>query len=247
MFLQFLLLVMLFHLLSKFCTSHQHFPQCPIGLFFLHFLNFVLSWYIAQLLSEGSWDGSNCPYCYWYHFCFYTPHALNFYCKFSFLYFRYYYYNLQQAYFNWSVRYNFVLCFVRCVICLYVDVTCVDYYYYLLLLLLLLTAVEFSPGGSRIYTSTDKANKHKLYINETIQNTVQAIQNTVQTIQYRVNASTHITKTPTQLPKHPHLTKQVKTTTLQDTPKWKSHNTIKYTQYKVTLTYMVLSSPRTSP
>jgi hypothetical protein len=28
--------------------------------------------------------------------------------------------------------------------------------------------------------------------------------------------------------------------------KWNSHNTIKYTQYKLTLMYMVLSSPRTS-
>jgi hypothetical protein len=57
--------------------------------------------------------------------------------------------------------------------------------------------------------------------------------NTVQTMQNTVNKSTHITKTPTQLSKHPHLlttthykthtytqphiTKQVKTTTVQDT------------------------------
>ena len=59
--------------------------------------------------------------------------------------------------------------------------------------------------------------RYKIYIHETIQKTVQTIENTV-------NTSTHITKTPTQLSKHPHIlvhtlhiTKQVKTTTVQDT------------------------------
>jgi len=47
--------------------------------------------------------------------------------------------------------------------------------------------------------------------------------------------------------KNPHITKQVKTTTVQVTPKWNSHNIIKYPKYKVTLTYVVLLSPRTSP
>jgi hypothetical protein len=41
--------------------------------------------------------------------------------------------------------------------------------------------------------------------------------NTVQILQSTVNTSTHITKTPTQFSKHPHITKQVKTTTVQDT------------------------------
>jgi len=49
--------------------------------------------------------------------------------------------------------------------------------------------------------------------------------NTVHTIQNTANTSTHITKTPTQLSKHPHITKQVKTTTVQDT-----HQT-KHSQY----------------
>jgi len=39
--------------------------------------------------------------------------------------------------------------------------------------------------------------------------------NTVQTIQNTVNRSKHITKTPT----HTHITKQVKTTPVQDTSK----------------------------
>ena len=56
-----------------------------------------------------------------------------------------------------------------------------------------------------------------------------------------VNTSTHITKTPTHYKTHTythqHITKQVKTTTVQDTPKWNSHNIIKYPQYKVTLMY----------
>ena len=41
--------------------------------------------------------------------------------------------------------------------------------------------------------------------------------NTVQKIQNTVNISTHITKTPTLLSEHPHITKQVKTITVQET------------------------------
>jgi len=73
-----------------------------------------------------------------------------------------------------------------------------------------------------------------------------------------VNTSAHITKTLTHYKTHtythPHITKQVKTTkvqiktnTLQDIPKWNSHNIIKYPKYKVTLKYMALLSTRTSP
>jgi len=40
---------------------------------------------------------------------------------------------------------------------------------------------------------------------------------------------------------------QVKTDTVQDIPKINSHNTIKYPQYKVTLMYKELLTPRTSP
>ena len=41
---------------------------------------------------------------------------------------------------------------------------------------------------------------------------------------------------------NPHITKPVKTTTAQDTHQM-SHNTIKYLQYKVTLTYRALLFP----
>jgi hypothetical protein len=72
--------------------------------------------------------------------------------------------------------------------------------------------------------------------------------NTIQTIKNTVNASTHITNTPTHYKTHththPHVTKQVKTTIEQDTPKWNSHNIIKYAQYKVTLLYMVRGGAR---
>ena len=48
-------------------------------------------------------------------------------------------------------------------------------------------------------------------------------QNTVQTVQNTVNTSTHITKTSTHYKTHtythPRITKQVKTNTVQDTPK----------------------------
>ena len=85
----------------------------------------------------------------------------------------------------------------------------------ILLFTYLLTAFELSLGYSSPYTSTDKTNKN-IRKQDITRNTVQTIQNTV-------NTSTHITKTPTQFSKHPHIhphiTKQVKTTTLQDTPK----------------------------
>jgi len=42
-------------------------------------------------------------------------------------------------------------------------------------------------------------------------------------------------------------TVQVKTTTVQDILQRNSHNTFKYPQYKVTLLYMALLSPRTLP
>jgi hypothetical protein len=48
----------------------------------------------------------------------------------------------------------------------------------LLLLLLLLTAIGVSLGGSSPYTSTDKT---RIYINDTIKNTVQTVQNTINT------------------------------------------------------------------
>ena len=66
-------------------------------------------------------------------------------------------------------------------------------------------------------------------INETIQNHSTKIKNTV-------NTSTHITRTPTQLSKHPHITKpthththtlQNKLTTVQDTHQMKQ---LKYNQ-----------------
>jgi hypothetical protein len=53
---------------------------------------------------------------------------------------------------------------------------------------------------------------------------------------------------------HPHITKQYKTTTVQiktntvqDIPKWDSHNIIKCPQYKVTLMYLAPLSTKTSP
>ena len=109
------------------------------------------------------------------------------------------------------------------------SVLCVMLQVLLLLLLLLL-----SLGGSSPYTSTKKANKNTLYVNETIhRNTVQTIQNTVHTSIY-ICQNTH-THTITQS----HITIRFKTTTVHDTPKWISHNTIKYPQHRLTLLYTV--------
>ena len=79
----------------------------------------------------------------------------------------------------------------------------------------------------------------------TVNTSTHIIQNSKYKYTYYQNTHT-IVKTPTQLSKHPHIhshlhiTKQVKTTTVQDIPKWNSHNIIKYPQYKVTLMYLVL-------
>jgi hypothetical protein len=54
------------------------------------------------------------------------------------------------------------------VICLCVDVIVV-FIIIMIIIILLLTAIEFSTGGSSPYTSTDKTNKNKVDINETIQ------------------------------------------------------------------------------
>ena len=109
----------------------------------------------------------------------------------------------------------------------------------LLLLLLLLTAIELSLGGSSPCISTDKTiriniHKPKQYKKHSTDNTKHS------QYKYTNYQNTHTLQ-------NPHITKQVKTITVQDTPKLNSHNTIKRPQCKVILMYMVLLSPRTSP
>jgi hypothetical protein len=70
----------------------------------------------------------------------------------------------------------------------------------LLLLLLLFTAIQFSPGDSSPYTSTDKTNKNKYTYTKQYKNTVQTIQNTVNTSTYEPRYHVHV------LTKHPHIT-----------------------------------------
>ena len=95
----------------------------------------------------------------------------------------------------------------------------------IIIIIIIITAIEFSLGGSSPYTSTESTNKNKhiyIYIyTEQYKNTVQTKQNTV-------NTSTHITKIPTQLSKHPHITKptHTHTYTLQnklEQPQYKTH------------------------
>ena len=80
----------------------------------------------------------------------------------------------------------------------------------IIIIIIIITAIDFSLGGSSPYTNTDKTNKNKYTYTKQYKNTVQTIQNTV-------NTSTRIAKTLTQLSKHPHITKQVKRTAVQDT------------------------------
>ena len=37
------------------------------------------------------------------------------------------------------------------------------------IIIIIIVAIEFSPGGSSHYTSTEKTNKNKIHVNETIQ------------------------------------------------------------------------------
>ena len=41
----------------------------------------MFSWYASHAFSKRLWNSRSRPYYYWYHFCFYIPHALYFYCK----------------------------------------------------------------------------------------------------------------------------------------------------------------------
>ena len=77
--------------------------------------------------------------------------------------------------------------------------------------------------------------------------------NTVQTIQNTINTSTHfyqnthtIVKTPSRTLTHT-LQNKLKQPQYKIHTKWNSHYAVKYPQYKVTLMYMVILSPRTSP
>jgi hypothetical protein len=63
--------------------------------------------------------------------------------------------------------------------------------------------------------------------------------------QYKFKTTTVQIKTTTVQVKT--TTVQIKTNIVQDIPKFNSHNTTKYPQYKVTLMYMTLLSPGTSP
>ena len=104
------------------------------------------------------------------------------------------------------------------------------YYYYLLncLLTYLLTAIEFSPGGSSSYTSTDKTNKNKIYIKDTVQK--HSTNNKKYSKKVHILPKhAHIKNTHT----HPHITKQVETTAIQDTHQRNRHNAFKYPQYMV--------------
>jgi hypothetical protein len=75
---------MLCRMLGMLCTFflHQHSSQYVCSAqygCFLQFLNFVLSRYAAQILSERFQNGSNRPYYYYrYRFCFHIPRELNF-------------------------------------------------------------------------------------------------------------------------------------------------------------------------
>ena len=64
-----------------FCTftlAHPAVCSAQCGCF-LQLLNFVPSRYVAQVPTKWFWGGSSRPCYNRYHFCIYSPHALNFY------------------------------------------------------------------------------------------------------------------------------------------------------------------------
>ena len=70
----------------SFCISgvlaEAHFMYSVKHGCFLHFHDFALSRYVAQVYSEPFFsNGASCPCYYCYGFCFYIPHVLCFYCK----------------------------------------------------------------------------------------------------------------------------------------------------------------------
>ena len=113
------------------------------------------------------------------------------------------------------------------------------YYYYL-------TAIKFSPSGSSPYTGTDNSNKNKIYIKETIQK--HSTNNTKHCkYKYTYFQNTHtIVKTPTHYKTHtythPHITKQVKTTTVQDKHEKKESQYIQLPSVIHSLTLSIYSS-----
>jgi hypothetical protein len=44
-----------------------------------------------------------------------------------------------------------------------------NYYIIVVVVVVVVVAIEFSPGDSSHYTSTDKTNTNKIHVNETIQ------------------------------------------------------------------------------
>jgi len=55
-------------------TSHSLCAEHNMALL-LQFLTFLLSWYVAEVLSEWFWNGSSRPYFYGYHFSIHIPAA----------------------------------------------------------------------------------------------------------------------------------------------------------------------------
>ena len=85
-----------------------------------------------------------------------------------------------------------------------------NYITIIIIIIIIITAIQFSLGGSSPYTSTDKTNNiHK-------RNNTKTQYKQYKTQQIEVHILPKHTHTHTQLSKHPHITKPVKTTTVQN-------------------------------
>ena len=101
--------------------------------------------------------------------------------------------------------------------------------------------------NTHTYTHPNITKQVKTTTVEVKTNTVQVKTTTVQVKTTTVQFKTTTVQVKTTTVQVKTTTVQVKTNTVQHIPKLNSHNTIKYTQYKVTLMYMALLSQRNSP
>ena len=66
------------YVLYFYVSTFHNMCAVPNMAVFFYFLNFVFSWYVAQVLSEWVWNGSSRPYCYQYYFYFHFLYMLTF-------------------------------------------------------------------------------------------------------------------------------------------------------------------------
>ena len=81
LFMVFKSLVSVLNLLYFYISTFRSMCAVPNMDVFWSSLTSCFFWYVAYVFSKWLWNSPSRPYYYWYHLCFYNPHALYFYCK----------------------------------------------------------------------------------------------------------------------------------------------------------------------